>query len=136
MEHQVNHDEEPATQEEPDDRYKLRRFATEVELFQSWAAREASKRVTMAWEWAAWAGVVVLAYLVLAFVGLKQITWLDIGCGGVLSITAIGIISYELACARALGRVADPDAAGGAAPEGSPIEQPSTSGGTPALGSF
>lgn len=129
-------DEEPTTPEEPDDRYTVRRFSTEVELFQSWAAREASKRVTLAWEWAAWAGVVVLAYLLLHFVGLKQVTWLDVGCGGVLIISAIGIIRYELACARALGRVADPDAEGGAAPEGSPIENPSLGGGAPALGSF
>jgi hypothetical protein len=129
-------DEEPHVPEEPDDRYEVRRFATEAELFQSWAALEASRRKTLAWEWAAWAGALILGYLILVFVGLKQVTWLDIGSGCLLLITTIGIISYELVCARAFGRVADPDAAGGTAPEGSPVEAPSPGGGSPALGSL
>jgi hypothetical protein len=127
-------DEDPHVPEAPDDRYEVRRFATEVELFQSWAALEASRRKTLAWEWAAWAGALILGYLILVFVGQKHITWLDIGSGCLLLITTVGIISYELVCARAFGKVADPDAAGGAVPEGSPVETSSASGGSPALG--
>ena len=132
-------DQNPSSSKEPDDRYEVRRFAAEVELFQSWAAREAARRKTLAWEWAAWAGALILGYLILVFVGQKQITWLDIGSGCFLLITTIGIIGYELVCARAFGKVSDPDAAGGAAPEGSPVGGSpvggsSPSGGSPALG--
>jgi hypothetical protein len=127
-------DEEPNVPEEPDDPNELRRFATELELFQSWAALEALRRKTLAWEWAAWAGALISGYLTIVFVGLKQVTWLDIGSGCLLLITTIGIISYELVCARAFGKVAGPDAAGGAAPDGSPVGAPSPSGGSPVLG--
>jgi hypothetical protein len=128
-------DEDPNFPEEPDEPAALRRFAAELELFQSWAADEASRRKTLAWEWAAWAGALVLGYLTAVFVGLKQVTWLDVGSGCLLLITTIGIIRYELVCARAFAKAAPSDTTGGATLEGSPVgPPPRPRGGSPVLG--
>lgn len=127
-------DEDSDVPEERDDRNELRRFAAEAELFQSWASIEASRRRMLAWEWAAGATALLMGYMTLVLVGFKQITWLDIGSGFLLLMTMIGIIKYELECARALDKVAGPDASGGAAPAGSPVGATSPSGGSPALG--